>query len=181
MQLGLLKRRAAKISSINLIAKTLLSEEARVMPGLNFTCDGNVTSLLLAVDVRTAVNTIIQYPQLQVWEPSTTLPGFYTRGDHQNIRLSAGDDFSPDGVLGYKLNPPISFQNGDVLGVWQPASSSSVVRMFYAKDPGAPVTERREHRSDPIPTVLINPLSTVTKVSNQSVLLSLTTGKILPQ
>ena len=178
MQLELLKRRAEKISSANLISETSLTDgETRVMPGLNFTCNGNITGLLLAVDLRTVGGSIVQYPQIQVWEPSTiiTLPGFYTRGDHQNISLSAGDDFSTDGVLQYNLSPPLSFQSGDLLGVYQPERSKSVVRLFYANDPGTPIGRKKDFFS----TDLIN-IHQDSEIGffvfNQSVLLSLKTG-----
>ena len=53
-----------------------------------------------------------------------------TRQDSQQIRLNPGD-FSRDGVLKYILDPPMSFQSGDVLGVYQPPRSSSAVTVFY--------------------------------------------------
>ena len=174
MQLSLLKRRAEKISGANLFPKTALTHQTRVMPGLNFTCSGNITGLILAVDVRTVSNSRNEYPEVQVWE-RTTFTGSYTRGDHQNVRLSAGDDFSPDGVLKYKLPTPMSFQSGDLFGVYQPVPSDSVVRLFYANDPEAPVAERRHlHYIEEV--ITINQDLSHTKVSNQSVLLSLTTG-----
>ena len=54
----------------------------------------------------------------------------FTRLARQEIRLNPGD-FSPDGVLQYNLTTPISFQSGDVLGVYQPVESNSVVTVYY--------------------------------------------------
>ena len=63
----------------------------------------------------------------------------YQLDSRQEIRLAAGD-FSPDGVLQYNLTTPLPFQNGDVLGVWQPASSSSVVRLYHDGQTGGPLS-----------------------------------------
>ena len=65
-----------------------------------------------------------QYPEIQLWR--NTDGNTYTRQASQEIRLAEGD-FSPDGVLQYNLTTPISFQSGDVLGVYQPSTESSVV------------------------------------------------------
>ena len=54
----------------------------------------------------------------------------FTRLASQEIKLNPGD-FSPDGVLQYNLTTPISFQSGDVLGVYQPEESNSVVTVYY--------------------------------------------------
>ena len=175
MQLELLKRRAEKISSANFVSGTKLDDETRVMPGLNFTCDGNITSLLLGVDVRTVDGSRVEYPEVQVWRQSPSIDNSYTHEDQQRIQLSAAGDFSPDGVLQYNLTTPISFQSGDVLGVYQPEQADSVVRLFYINDPGVPVAEQRSHIHITT-SLIINPSNTITKVSNQSILLSLITG-----
>ena len=61
----------------------------------------------------------------------------------EEIRLDPGA-FSPSGVFEYPLSTPINFQNGDILGVWQPRQQDSVVRIFYSdNDNSAPITYRR--------------------------------------
>ena len=41
------------------------------------------------------------------------------------------------------LKPPMQFQNGDVLGVYQPADNDSVVQLYYVDDVTAPVALQR--------------------------------------
>ena len=53
-------------------------------------------------------------------------------------KLAAGD-FSPDGVLSYTLPTPLPFQSGDVLGVYQPITHLSVVRLYHFNESNAPV------------------------------------------
>ena len=74
------------------------------------------------------------YPEIQIWRQiSNNINNIilnFTRLASQEIKLNPGD-FSPDGVLQYNLTTPISFQSGDVLGVYQPEESNSVVTVYY--------------------------------------------------
>ena len=106
-----------------------------------------------------------KYPEIQIWR--NTGDSTYTRQGNQNIKLAAGD-FSSDGVLQYNLTTPISFQSGDVLGVYQPRQQDSVVRVYYdanasttyqaSNNPTSPITI-----SNPLPAsdelILISPIS----------------------
>ena len=124
--MNLLKKRAEKIPNTG-ISSNFLDNDFRLITGMSFTCSGSLTSLLLAVDVRPGGSRTL-YPEVQIWRAQNA--NTYNLQASQQIRLAAGD-FSPDGVLQYTLSPALSFQNGDVLGVWQPASSSSVVRLYH--------------------------------------------------
>ena len=137
MDLNLLKKRAEKIPNTG-ITSNFLNSDFRIVTGMRFTCSGSLTSLLLGVDVRPGGSRNL-YPEVQIWRKRSGSSTNYDRQGRQEIRL-AGGDFSPDGVLQYNLNPALSFQNGDVLGVWQPASSSSVVRIFRDSQTGGPLS-----------------------------------------
>ena len=135
MQLDVLRRRAEKIPNKSR-SPNVLDDEFRLAPGMNFTCNGTITNLLLGVDVRTMTASRVRYPEVQIWRRNQ-LDDSYSRQDRQEIRLAAGD-FSPDGVLVYNLTPPMQFQSGDVLGVYQPLQSASVVRLYYNVNDSAP-------------------------------------------
>ena len=129
IELSLLKKRADKIPNGE-NARHNLDENFRLVGGMRFTCSGSLTGVLLAVDVRPVIPGVRdQYPLVEIWTPRPGQNGFYDRRGSQHIILEAGD-FSPDGVLQYNLSVPLSFQNGDVFGVWQPSISSSVVRLY---------------------------------------------------
>ena len=119
MDLNLLKKRAEKIPNTG-ISSNFLDNDFRLITGMNFNCSGSLASLLLAVDVRPGGSRNL-YPEVQIWRTQTNNKYNLQLQASQQIRLAAGD-FSPDGVLQYTLSPELSFQNGDVLGVWQPAS-----------------------------------------------------------
>ena len=107
-----------------------LDGEFRLLPNESFSCSGTMTGLLLVGTLGTNGKRN-QYPEIQIWR--NTDGNTYTRQANQEIRLAAGD-FSPDGVFQYNLTTPILFQSGDVLGVYQPSTKSSVVRVYYSQE-----------------------------------------------
>ena len=133
MELELLKRRAEKIPGGDAGEGTGggLNDEFRLIPFESFSCSGNMTGLLLVGTVITS-GSRNEYPEIQIWRKivhdNNTYS--YSRQDSQEIRLVEGD-FSPDGVLQYNLTTPISYQSGDVLGVYQPRQLYSLVRVYY--------------------------------------------------
>ena len=140
MQLDLLQKRAEKISSGNTVSGNKLDHELRVVPGLKFNCSGNITSILLGGDVRTAVDNRVEYPEVQIWRRRFLFGVYYTRQYSQTIELLSGN-FSSDGLLRYNLTTPIPFENENVFGVYHPLQNDSIVRLFYVDEPNAPVSE----------------------------------------
>ena len=136
MELQLLKERAKKISN-NGGSQNYLDGKFRLVPGMSFTCNGTITGLLLGVDIRSNADGRSKYPVVQVWRPGSG--DRYNRVAMQQIQLAAGD-FSPDGVFQYNLTTPIDFQNGDVLGVYQPSEGDSIVRLYRHSQSNAAVS-----------------------------------------
>ena len=128
MELELLKRRAEKIPGGGEGTGGGLDNEFRLVLNESFSCSGNMTGLLLVGAVRTNMGGRTQYPDIQIWR--NTGSNTYTRNGSEHIKLNEGD-FSSDGVLQYNLTTPISYQSGDVLGVYQPDQSDSIVRVYY--------------------------------------------------
>ena len=123
-----------------------------------------MTGLLLVGTLRTSGRKR-QYPEVQLWR--NTGGNTYTRQASQEIRLAEGD-FSPNGVLQYNLTTPISFQSGDVLGVYQPDHRKSIVRVYYSQENGI------TYRNSKNPTS-IN-LSILSLVSDELILVSPVSG-----
>ena len=166
MNLDLLRRRAMKIPDGDR-SNTNLDDEFRLIPDVSFTCSGTITGLLIGATYRIG-GSRNEYPEVQVW---SSIPGGYTRrGSPQMIRLNQGD-FSPDGVYQYNLTTPMSFQSGDLLGVYQPDESDSLVTLFYNIDASAPTSLRIN--GDPTSSVS---LSSLTFTSGQQILISPISG-----
>ena len=103
---------ATKISSGG-ASNDRLTNELRLVPDQNFTCNGTITSLLLGIDIRTGETL---YPQVQIWRrTSSTSIREFMKVHFEEIRLDPGA-FSPSGVFEYLLSTPINFQSGDILG-----------------------------------------------------------------
>ena len=96
------------------------------------------------------------HPTVGIWR-NTAGSDRYTSQFHQEINLTQGD-FSPDGVLQYNLNPPISFESRDVLGVYQPDQFSSDFKLFYYNNNSAPVTFFSNTRHASISLSSLSPL-----------------------
>ena len=142
MQLDLLKKRAEKISGGNSVSGNFIHHGLRVTPGLNFTCNGSITGVMVGADVRTEAGSLNDYPQVDVWRISDSVTTFRVDSNLTDIAAYQGD-YSPDGVIFYNLSltTPISFQSGDVLGVYQPPSDNSIVRMYFDEDTTAPYAD----------------------------------------
>ena len=72
--------------------------------------------------------------ELQVWRLTNTSSRdkylrVYTTGALPLVHV--------DGVYEFPVDPPLTVQAGDVLGIYQPAEAGSKVGIFYEKDTGA--------------------------------------------
>ena len=143
-----------------------LEEEFRLIADVSFTCSGTITSFKLGGTIRGG-GMRNQFPEIQLWRPNTGVT-LYTQQAREEITLAEGD-FSPDGVLQYNLTTPIQFQNGDVLGVYQPAESMSVVRIYYNSE----VSTTYQLSSYPTGSISFESLSSV---NDQKILISPITG-----
>ena len=150
MKLDVLRKRAEKIP-FGQTSRDVLDDEFRMFPDWSFTCNGIITSLLLGADIPRRDKS---YPEIQIWR--NTGGNKYTRQGSQEIRLARGD-FSPDGVLQYNLTTPISFQSGDVLGVYQPEGRS--VRLYYFINASAPISY--SERYNPTSPISLSSLSSI--------------------
>ena len=131
MDMDVLVKRAERITNNN-VQSSDLDKELRVVPDWTFSCSGNITSLLLGVDIRTGGT---EYPEVQTWKRNGNQ---FTRVDSRTIMLSPGN-FSASGVFQYHLTTPLPVVAGDMIGVYQPLKDRSVVRIYYmTNDPDAP-------------------------------------------
>ena len=167
----MLRRRAEKIPNGDR-SSNRLTQEFRLIPDWNFTCNGSITSVLLGVDLQNNQ----QYPQVQIWRKAGSVSNQLNKVDSREITLALGN-FTTSGVFQYKLTPPMQFQNGDVLGIFQPSQDSSLVRLYYnSNDDTAPVAYRLQDNPQ---TVNIAATDGLTTRSGEYVLLIPITGIII--
>ena len=130
MDRDILTARAMKIGSeqSGLSSNRLTENRQRVIiPGMNFSCSGTITSFKLGVDIR---NTNGGNLTLQLWRPVTTSGQLqYQFVESRDIFLRAGI-FSSNGVNEYILPNPLTFQSGYMIAVFQPVNSRT--RLFHS-------------------------------------------------
>lgn len=165
MEFDVITKRAEKIPD-GQESPNELKEGLRLIPGWNFTCSGNITSLLLGVEIEQEDDHVPQYPEVQIWRRASG--DQYRLVDSRMIVMSAGT-YNPGGVLQHQLSPPLSVKSGDVIGVYQP--TDAVVELYYkSNDPEAPIA----YETSGNPTVFYT--SNATILSQQYILLSVITG-----
>ena len=161
----MLRKRAEKIPSGN-PSSNLLEQEFRLIPDWNFTCNGRINSVLLGVDLQNRQ----EHPQVQIWRRVSPVSSQFNKVGSRQIIVNVGS-FTPSGLFQYRLTPPMQFQSGDVLGVFQPSKGGSLVRLYYnSNDDSAPVAYRLGYNPQTVNT------ATTTIRSGEYVLLTLITG-----
>lgn len=109
-------------------------QEQRIFPGINFACAGSITRWTV---LGTPQGQGQQFPWLQIWR--------HIEDDSYTLVHSTNSSTSIDeveigrqlGVYEYTPDTPVDFQQGDILGVFQPAQSQNSLQVAYARDAGA--------------------------------------------
>ena len=100
-------------------------EKQLIMPDIQFTCRGEVVKWIMGGKWNDGQH----YPELQIWRSSGGT--MYQRVNSTTISAAMERD---DDVYEFILDPPIPFQPGDVLGVFQPSKDNSRLRVNYDND-----------------------------------------------
>ena len=98
-----------------------------IIPRLNFTCNGTITS------IRARVNKLqpyeYNYPYFQVWRPSSVGSSTYNKvGEVQLQSVTSGSNGFLEANIILTVNNRIRFQSGDVVGFYHPLQSFYGVR-----------------------------------------------------
>ena len=126
MELSLLTHRAEQISGSSR-SRTFLESEMRLLTDIVFKCPTIITNVLLGINVVFSTNNRNQYPSIILVRE---IDGNYTVLAEQTIYYTT-ENVSTNGVYNYSLNPPISVDIKDILGIRAPESSTAVVRVHY--------------------------------------------------
>ena len=106
---------------------TRISEEQYVFPDITFTCNGFITKWIVG---GTTGNNKPSQPELQIWQ--NTGGTSYTKTNSSLLSFIA----LVYNVAEYTLTTPLEFQEGDILGVYQPSSMDSALVVYYQKHDG---------------------------------------------
>ena len=118
-----------KAYQVNIYEAKLRSKQQRVFPDINFTCSGNLTKWIVGGEVGNSVGA-----ELQIWRKNDGSVSDYTRVGYSVLQASDPDN---DDVYEYTPNPPLEFQEGDILGVYQRGGNNRM-RVYYQETTGPP-------------------------------------------
>ena len=98
----------------------------RIIPDIAFHCSGVILSYTVAALKRLETSTRRTFPKIQVWRRVD---------DTEWVRVQAGEEAALTttenlNVHRYVPDPPVPFQAGDILGVHQPYSYASVLKIY---------------------------------------------------
>ena len=102
--------------------------ERLLFPGIQFTCDGLITKWIVGAQTRTSGT---RMPELQIWRNSG---GNIVTKINSSVLIP--NELGNSSVHEYTPVHPLMFQDGDMLGVYQPEDSKLIV---YYQDNTGPV------------------------------------------
>ena len=119
----------ASILSNNRSDLTYREATQRIIPDIVFRCSGVILSYTVAALKRRQTSTRRAIPELQLWrrDSGSTTRWVKVQGAGAN---AAQSDTGELNVYRYTPVPPLSFREGDILGLYQPYSSASVFKIY---------------------------------------------------
>lgn len=135
-----------------------------VFPGINFTCNGTITKWVVGATWKHGGTT---FTELQIWRGSSDSQ--YTKVNSSNIMVASENDTQV-----YVLDTPLSFQEGDIFGYFQPSKMTSQTNMYLE------ITERTTiyYDDDNTPSELF--ILDDSETDTKHPLIAVTTGKDSP-
>ena len=94
--------------------KRFLDTAQVLFPGMNFTCNGSIQSLIFGAQWQ---GNSSSFPELQIWRPQGNQSFSKIKSTLINM---TGENTSK--LYQYNLSSPLAFGPGDILGYYQPAS-----------------------------------------------------------
>ena len=105
---------------------TRRDNQQRLFPDITFTCNGFITKWI--VGAKRGRGTLL--PELQVWRNNGE--GSFIKTKFSPLPSNATDN----NIVEYIPNPPLEFQEGDILGVYQPPHQHSALVVYYQDHDG---------------------------------------------
>ena len=107
-------------------------QQQRIIPSIAFRCSGSITKWIVAARWEDGGGRNY-FPELQIWRSS--FGQLYRRINASTLTATAENASS---VYEHTPSSPLPFQEGDFLGIFQPDSSTSRLRVYYIDNVGPP-------------------------------------------
>ena len=109
------------------------NQQQRIIPSIAFRCNGSITKWIVGARWRNGEDRT-NFPELQIWRATATT-GRYRKISASTLSATAGNGNS---VYEHTPSSPLPFQEGDILGIFQPSSDTSRLRVYYVNNVGPP-------------------------------------------
>ena len=106
----------------------------RIIPNLRFDCDGAITKWIVGASWRNTASAT-SFPDLQIWRNSSE-NGVYTKVGNTTLIVTSSNSSR---LYEFPVEPSLPFQRGDILGIFQPSSLQSRLRILYKTGSGNPL------------------------------------------
>ena len=165
-----LSRSALKQGALNVNINNVRrrDEQQRLFPDIIFTCNGSITKWIVGGTTNDGKN---RTPELQIWR--NTGGSNYTKANFSN--LSSSTPVS-NNIVEHTLSTPLEFQEGDILGVYQPRHMDSALVVYYQERDG-PVNFRNNMLDSALTAVNLDNLDN--QYDYPLVTVEITTGKLM--
>ena len=109
---------------------TRKDRQQSLFPDIAFTCNGFITKWIVGVSKNDFVS---WKPELQIWQKIGGAS--YTKAKSSSIsnNIPTSGNYN---IVKYAPNPPLEFQEGDILGVYQPYHRLSALVVYYQESDG---------------------------------------------
>ena len=153
---------------LSYVLKSPVTEDMRqtVIPGINFTCNGNVTRWTIGAAWESGATT---FAELQIWRNQSNTQYMKVNGSNIIVEAESGNQV-------YELDIPLVFQEGDVLGFFQPSKMNSQTNFYLEISEKATVYYNELRGGDTTAPALFD-ISSADGVDTNYPLISVTTGK----
>ena len=148
---GFVSKETIQLLSPQIRSLKLPTQELRLFPDIKFNKHGYVTKWVVGGKTSDKSSTNDITTELQIWRVNSTEISTYTRVAAYKLNESSSMDVS-DNVREYLVNPPISVEAEDIIGIFQPSSSS--VNVYFQECNGPNNVIIQEYDNDTGPTTV---------------------------
>lgn len=124
-----------------------------MFPDITFTCSGTINKWILGGKATSKIGV-----ELQIWRRNSNGVNNYTKVAYSILQASnVNIDTTSSNVYEHTANPPLAFQSGDILGVYQ-RSGGSRTSVYYQETTG-PTNYHLSSKLNidpPVPNILNN-------------------------
>jgi len=106
-------------------------QQQRIIPSIAFRCNGSITKWIVGAKWENGGGRNY-FPELQIWR---SFGRWYRKINNSTLSATAENANS---VYEHTPSSPMPFQEGDILGIFQPSRAASRLRVYYVDNVGPP-------------------------------------------